>query len=78
MTVTITHHYVLSIEIYGVGRATRDYTIPVPVGTPRSRIYEAALRAAVSGLLEASGLPEDATVPAPITLFWSLDREEIR
>ncbi|MET9957205.1 hypothetical protein ABZ135_37405 [Streptomyces sp. NPDC006339] len=69
------YHYVLTVEVPGVGITTAAETIDLAPGHKRSAVHRAAVEVAVRGLLK--GAPPEAEFTAPIVRFWSLDPETL-
>ncbi|MFJ7069889.1 hypothetical protein [Streptomyces sp. NPDC101115] len=65
------YHYVLTVEIPGVGLATSSDVVTVDPGTTRSTVYGFAVERAVEGIMRRAS--PGLTYSPPITRFWSLD-----
>ncbi|MFH8620139.1 hypothetical protein ACH4E8_34365 [Streptomyces sp. NPDC017979] len=68
-------HYVLTLEIPGVGLVTANDVITVDPGTTRSTVYDFVVEQAVTRMMARA--PSGRTYAPPITHFWSLNAEEL-
>ncbi|MFK0182559.1 hypothetical protein ACIQVR_42165 [Streptomyces xanthochromogenes] len=71
------YHYVITVEIPGLGVSTGNDSVTLNPGATRSQVYNHALSRAVANMIQASGLDVDVEKIAPITRFWSLDPEAL-
>lgn len=75
MSRPVLFHYVLTIEVPGVGMATSNEVVELPAGTSRQRIYRRAVELAVESMgresrRDLSGIP-------PLTRYWSIELEDL-
>ncbi|WP_073229325.1 hypothetical protein [Streptomyces sp. NBRC 110465] len=68
-------HYVLTIEIPGIGTATANEEVELPVGTSRQRVYRRAVELAVESMGQEAR--RDVSDRKPVTLFWSMEAADL-
>ncbi|MFD8025448.1 hypothetical protein ACFV6G_34180 [Streptomyces lavendulae] len=71
-----TWHYVLTIDIPGMGTASNSQTIELSPGASREHLYRAAKENMLRTTAAAHGLSLDQ-IPQPITLFWSAEPDRL-
>ncbi|MEU8673033.1 hypothetical protein AB0C71_39800 [Streptomyces anulatus] len=75
MSHPILFHYVLTIELPGVGMITANDVVELPAGTSRQRIYRRAVELAVESMEKETGRNFSRVVP--LTRFWSIELEDL-
>ncbi|MFE5730232.1 hypothetical protein ACFQ7A_04870 [Streptomyces sp. NPDC056528] len=71
-----TWHYVLTVEIPGYGMASLDNSFEAPEGATREQVYRGAVENILRSMAASQGLSRDQ-LPHPVTLFWSLESNDL-